>query len=270
MCSSLTPLRPQQCFYSAAFVHGLVALSYLIERQSQIENLAGVNLSDEHQLDQFREVAAHRGRSTVQVDVREEQLLAVEFNPVRDANVAHKPTRACGTDGLHHRFLRANTLKRRISPDAIRQFLDARHTFISHVRHYVRRTKFSSELLARRVTAHGDDSLCAHLFRGEHAEQTDRTVTDYRDSRARLHVGCIGGKPTSAHDIGECQQVWNQIRRRYVRCGHQSAVREWDTQQQETVLRPPARGAGRTTGTRSDRWDTRYRTRKTSRSRNDR
>src|SRR5207245_118734 len=95
----------------------------------------------------------------------------------------------------------------------------------------VRRTKFSSELLARRVTAHGDDSLCAHLFRGEHAEQTDRTVTDYRDSRARRHVGCIGGKPTSAHDIGECQQVWNQIRRRYVRCGHQSAVREWDTQQ---------------------------------------
>src|SRR5439155_2844316 len=91
MCSSRISSRLQQCFYGAAFIHRSVALSYLSERQGQIENLAGVDFPVQNQLDQLRQVAANRGRSTVQVNVSEEQLLTVERDTVRHANVAHKP-----------------------------------------------------------------------------------------------------------------------------------------------------------------------------------
>src|SRR5579862_6485096 len=70
--SSQVSLGLQQRFDGAALVHSAVAFRDLIERQSQIENLARVNLSIQHQLDQFRQVASYRSRPTVEVDVGEE------------------------------------------------------------------------------------------------------------------------------------------------------------------------------------------------------
>ena len=73
----------QQGLDGAALVHRAIALRHLIQRQSQIENLAGVDLSVQYKLDQFRQVASHRSRPTVQVDVSEEQLFAIERDTVR-------------------------------------------------------------------------------------------------------------------------------------------------------------------------------------------
>ena len=47
-------VRVQQRLDRATLVHGSVALSYLIQRQSQIENLAGIYRSITNHLDQLR------------------------------------------------------------------------------------------------------------------------------------------------------------------------------------------------------------------------
>jgi hypothetical protein len=66
---------PQQRLDGAAFVHRAVASGHLIEGQGQVEDLARVNLPVSVQVDQFRQEAAHRTGTAVQVDVREEELL---------------------------------------------------------------------------------------------------------------------------------------------------------------------------------------------------
>jgi hypothetical protein len=45
-----------------------------------------------------------------------EQLFAVELDAVRDADVAEMATGSGGTDGLHHRLLRADCLDDRVGP----------------------------------------------------------------------------------------------------------------------------------------------------------
>ena len=62
-------LRTQQRLDCTAFVHSAVAFCYLIQRQAQIEDLAGVDLFVQHELDQFRQVAADSGGSSVQMHV---------------------------------------------------------------------------------------------------------------------------------------------------------------------------------------------------------
>src|SRR5438552_5320218 len=52
----------------------------------------------------------------MQMDVREEQLLAVERNTVRHADVTYVAARTRGGDRLHHRLLGSNTLQHRIGP----------------------------------------------------------------------------------------------------------------------------------------------------------
>src|ERR1041385_447937 len=50
--SIVLSLRPQQRLDRAALVHRAVALRHLVERQGQIENLAGGDLPVPHQVDQ--------------------------------------------------------------------------------------------------------------------------------------------------------------------------------------------------------------------------
>src|SRR5574337_994143 len=101
-------LRAQQRLDRAALVHGAIALRHLVERQSQIEDLAGVDLSVPDQINQLGQEAAHRRRATVEMDVGEKQLLAVELDPVRDADETYRPARTGGPDRLHHRLLGAD------------------------------------------------------------------------------------------------------------------------------------------------------------------
>src|SRR4029453_16022769 len=83
-------------------VHRAVALRHLVERQGQVEDLAGVDLPVPHQVNQLGQEAAHRRGATMEIDLGKEQPLAVELDSVRDADVAHGPARPDGTDRLHH------------------------------------------------------------------------------------------------------------------------------------------------------------------------
>src|SRR5207302_185113 len=96
-------------------------------------------------------------------------------NTMRHADVTYVAARTRGSDRLHHRLLGSNTLQHRIGADSVGQLLDARNTFIPSLSDNVGSTKFACELLARRVTAHRDDSLRTHLLRGEHATRLARS-----------------------------------------------------------------------------------------------
>ncbi len=76
-------------------------LGDLLERQVQVEDLAGVDLAVPDEVDQLGQEAAHRRGTAVQVDVREEDLLAWELNAVSDTDVADVPAWPGGADGLH-------------------------------------------------------------------------------------------------------------------------------------------------------------------------
>src|SRR5437867_9279511 len=86
---ALHPSWAQQRLDRAALIHCAVGFRHLIERQGHVEDLAGVDLPVPHQLDQLRQVASHESRTTVKMDVGEEQLLAVKLDPAWDADVAH-------------------------------------------------------------------------------------------------------------------------------------------------------------------------------------
>ena len=94
-----TPSRLQQRLNGAAFIHRPVALGHLLQRQRQIEDLAGVDLPVQHQLDQLGQVAPHGRGAAVKVNVGEEQLRAVEFHLVRDADVGDVPALTRAVDG---------------------------------------------------------------------------------------------------------------------------------------------------------------------------
>jgi hypothetical protein len=115
--------RAQQRLDRAALVHGTVALRHLVERQREVEHLAGVDLPVAHEPDQLGQVLAHWRGAAVQGDMLEEQLLPVERDPLRDADVAHVPALTGGMDRLHHRFLGADALQHRVGAEALGQIL---------------------------------------------------------------------------------------------------------------------------------------------------
>src|SRR6266576_5555540 len=132
----------------------------------------------------------------MEVDVREKQLLTLEYHAVRNADIAYVATGPRGADRLHHRLLSADALQYRIRADTLRQILDAGQTFITALCHDVGRAKFQSEHLAFFVPAHGDDPFRAHLPRGEHGQQTYGSVAYDSNRHAWLHVRRVGGEPT--------------------------------------------------------------------------
>src|SRR5574337_1237491 len=81
--------RTQQRLDRAALVHRAITLRNLLERQSQVEDLAWIDLPIQHQVDELGQVAAHGSRAAMEVHVLEEELLTIELHPVRDADVAH-------------------------------------------------------------------------------------------------------------------------------------------------------------------------------------
>src|SRR5260370_11152495 len=75
-------LRAQQRLDGAALVHRAVAFRDLVERQRQIEDLAGIDFPLPHEINQFWQEAAHGGWATVKVGERIEQPLAADLHPL--------------------------------------------------------------------------------------------------------------------------------------------------------------------------------------------
>jgi hypothetical protein len=210
-CVELVLLWSQQCLDRAPLVHRAIALRYLVEGQREIENFTRIDHALQDEIDEVRQVSAHWRRAAMQSHVGVEQLLAIKADAVRYADEANSASGTRGANRLHHRFLRAHALEDGVSADTPGQVFDPGDALISALNDDVGGAELSSELLSRRVAAHDDDPFGAHLLRGEDAQETDRAVTDHRDSRAWLDVGRVRGKPPGAQHVRRGQQAWNQV-----------------------------------------------------------
>jgi hypothetical protein len=74
-------LRTQQGLDRAALVHCAIALRHLVKGQGQVEDLAGIDLPVPHHVDKLRQEPAHRGGTTMKVDVGVEELFALSSTP---------------------------------------------------------------------------------------------------------------------------------------------------------------------------------------------
>ena len=86
------------------------------------------------------------------------------------------------------------------------------------------------------VTAHRDDPFGAHLFRRQHAEQTNSAITHDDDRRTRLHVRRIGREPPRTEYVRHRQKAGHLIRRGTLLRRDQRAIRQRHTE--ERRLRP--------------------------------
>src|SRR6266571_9530612 len=80
--------RTQQRLDGSPLVHGAVAFRDLVQRQRQIEDLPRVDLAAPYEFDELGQITPHRGRTTVEVDMRVEQLLAIEIDTMRHTHIA--------------------------------------------------------------------------------------------------------------------------------------------------------------------------------------
>ena len=83
--------RAEKDLDGAPLIHGLVAVGGLVERELEVEDLAGVDRAVPDQVDQLGQEPAHRGGAAVQVDVGEEHLLTGQLHTMGDADEADVP-----------------------------------------------------------------------------------------------------------------------------------------------------------------------------------
>src|SRR5437667_141745 len=149
----------QQRLDRATLIHRAVTLRDLLERQRQVEDLAGIDLALPHEVDQLGQVAAHGGRATVEVDVREEQLLPCDLDAMRNTDVAHVSARVGVPDRLHHRLLRADALQHGVGAESLGQLLDTGDARVTPLGDDVGRAELACEFLSGRVTSESDSRL---------------------------------------------------------------------------------------------------------------
>jgi hypothetical protein len=108
----------EQGLDGAPFVHCPVTFGGLLEREGQVEDLAGVDHAPPDELDQFGQEPPDRGWAAVPVYGGEEQLVAGQLDAVGDADVADVAAGTGGTDRLHHRLLGADGFDDRVRAEA--------------------------------------------------------------------------------------------------------------------------------------------------------
>ena len=78
--------------------------------------------------------------------------------------------------------------------------------------------------LAGLVSAHRDDAPRAELSGRQYGEQADSTVTDNSDGLPRAGLGGDGAEPAGAEHVAGGEQARDQVARRDIRDGDESAV----------------------------------------------
>ena len=195
----------------ASFVHRPVAVGDLVERECEVEDLAGVDGAVRDQVDELGQESAHGGGAAVEVGVAEEQLIAGEV-AVGDADVADVAAGADRSDGLQHRFAGADGLDDRVHAQPVGEVLDAGDAVVAAFFDDVGGAELAGELLAGLVAAHDDDPLGAELSGGEHTEETDGAVTDDGDGLAWADLGGDRAEPARAEHIRCGEVAGDQIR----------------------------------------------------------
>src|SRR5215204_4731553 len=220
--------RAQQRLDRAALVHRAVALRHLLQRQGQVEDLAGGDLPVPDQVDKLGQEAPHRGGTAVQVHMREEELLPRDLHVVEHADEPDVTACPRAADGLHHRLLRADGLDDRVRAEPAGEFLDPCRALLAALGHDLGRVELPGEPLAGLVPAHCDDPLRAELLGGEHREQADGTVANDRHRLAWSGLGRYSAKPAGAEHVGGREQAGDHLLRRQARRCYEGAVGERD------------------------------------------
>ena len=101
---------------------------------------------------------------------------------------------------------------------------DFRHTGLPAVVDDVSGAELAREPLPVGVSAHRDNAFSAQLVGRQHAEQTDRIVTDDRSRLAGARFGGHRAEPAGAQHIGGGQQAGDQFGGRPLRVDDQGAV----------------------------------------------
>jgi hypothetical protein len=122
------------------------------------------------------------------VDVLIEQLLAAEFDAVRDTDIADISAGPRRMDGLHHRLLRTHALQHRVRADALGQLHYPLDALITALDNDICCPEFACESLALFVPAHRNNAIGAHLLGRQNPEESDRTVANDCDGCARLYI----------------------------------------------------------------------------------
>src|SRR3954466_9282686 len=99
------PSWTQEHLDGVPLIHRAVPLGGAVERELEVEDLAGVDLTLPDAFDEVGQESAHGRRTAVEVDLREEDLITGQLDIMGDAHVSDVPTRSRGPDGLHHRLL---------------------------------------------------------------------------------------------------------------------------------------------------------------------
>src|SRR5436190_3282294 len=92
----------QQHLGCAAFVHRLVPVGRFVEREGEVEDLAGVDVAVPDQLDELGQEAAHGRGTAEEVHLGEEQFVAGDRDVVADADEADVAAGAGGAHRLRH------------------------------------------------------------------------------------------------------------------------------------------------------------------------
>src|SRR3954447_22491265 len=103
----------------APFVHRLITLCGVAEREIEVEDFSWVDLPVPDQVDQLRQEAAHWGRPAVEMREAPEHVHAGDRNVVGDADEADVPAGAGGVECLHHRLLRSDRLNDGVRAESV-------------------------------------------------------------------------------------------------------------------------------------------------------
>src|SRR4051794_23093337 len=216
----------EQHFRGGALVHRSVALRRLVQREGEVEDLAGVDRAVPDELDQPGQVLPDGGRAAVDVDTGHEQLVTGDRDVVEDADETHVTARPGGVDRLHHGLLGTDGLDHRVRAEPPGELLDPGNAVVAAFLDDVGGTELAGQRLAVRVAAERDDALGAELPRGEDAEESDGAVTDDRDRLAGAGLSGLGGEPTGAEHVGGRHQGGDEIGFGHARGGDEGAVGE--------------------------------------------
>jgi len=92
----------------------------LVERQGQVEDLAGLDLAVADQVDELGQEAAYRGGPAAHADVGVQQLLAGQLDTVGHADDADEAAGSGRAQGLGHRLAGADALQHGVGADPVR------------------------------------------------------------------------------------------------------------------------------------------------------
>jgi len=149
-------------------VHRLVTGRCLVQRELDVEHLAGVDLPVPDQVDELGQEPADRGGAAVQIDAGEEQ--------VRDGKFG-------------------------VCAEPPGQFLDFCYSLVAALPDDVGGAELPGQLLPRFMAAHRDNPLGAELVGRQHAEQPHGTVPDHRDGLPGSGLGGNRGKPPGSQHV---------------------------------------------------------------------